>query len=518
MSLGRRPVRRTSLSSSRRRRRSSAATVRRCCRSARSGATSATSRSRACAPGRSTIPAGHAAGACASSSRSRCRRSPRRTGARSRPARPPGSTSTRGLSGVPRQARGRAGGGDRASSSGRSRRRASRRRYRVVLDGFAVDAAREEAPEARPARLRHKRLPEPALHARLEHSPSVIGADAALQPRPARTATGMKIGVVDDGVDQTNPFFDPPASRTRPASRRADGVHDAEGDRRARLPGPRLGQPRPPRRSTGRRRSTERTSRASPPATPARLRRPDADHPTLTGLSGVAPRACLGNYRVFNVPRRRRARRRDARDRRRVRAGRHDGMDVINFSGGGPETEPANDAMIEAIRNVAAAGVVPVIAAGNDRDDFGFGPSARRAPRRTRSPSPRSRTRTSSRRRSRVDAPALPSLGTSRRPDRRRRPARLGDATSARRRRPDHRPDGKPVDRLLCGRRATRTARRRCPRARYRRDRARLARHCTFASKADARAARRRDRDRRRRQPAPARPKPIPSQLPIPAG
>ena len=48
-------------------------------------------------------------------------------------------------------------------------------------------------------------------------------------------------------------------------------------------------------------------------------------------------------------------------------------MDVINFSGGGPETDPANDAMIETVRNVAAAGVVPVISAGNDRDDFGLG-------------------------------------------------------------------------------------------------------------------------------------------------
>ncbi len=50
-----------------------------------------------------------------------------------------------------------------------------------------------------------------------------------------------------------------------------------------------------------------------------------------------------------------------------------DGMDVINFSGGGPQVEPANDALIQAIHNVAAAGVVPVIAAGNDRDDFGTG-------------------------------------------------------------------------------------------------------------------------------------------------
>ena len=50
-----------------------------------------------------------------------------------------------------------------------------------------------------------------------------------------------------------------------------------------------------------------------------------------------------------------------------------DGMDVINFSGGGPQTDPANDAMVETVANVVQAGVVPVISAGNDRDDFGLG-------------------------------------------------------------------------------------------------------------------------------------------------
>jgi len=48
-------------------------------------------------------------------------------------------------------------------------------------------------------------------------------------------------------------------------------------------------------------------------------------------------------------------------------------MDVINFSGGGPEADPASDALIQALENVVAAGVVPVISAGNDRDDFGYG-------------------------------------------------------------------------------------------------------------------------------------------------
>src|SRR5581483_12455048 len=29
---------------------------------------------------------------------------------------------------------------------------------------------------------------------------------------------------------------------------------------------------------------------------------PGADHPSVTGLRGVAPRAWLGNYRVFTIP------------------------------------------------------------------------------------------------------------------------------------------------------------------------------------------------------------------------
>ena len=48
-------------------------------------------------------------------------------------------------------------------------------------------------------------------------------------------------------------------------------------------------------------------------------------------------------------------------------------MDVINFSGGGPQTDPQSDALVEAVRNVSAAGVVPVISAGNDRDEYGLG-------------------------------------------------------------------------------------------------------------------------------------------------
>jgi subtilisin family serine protease len=97
------------------------------------------------------------------------------------------------------------------------------------------------------------------------------------------------------------------------------------------------------------------------------------DHPKVTGLSGVAPRAWLGNYRVFTVPTPIGHVANTPEIVAAFEAAVTDGMDVINFSGGGPQIDPANDALIAAIHNVAAAGVVPVIAAGNDRDDFGTG-------------------------------------------------------------------------------------------------------------------------------------------------
>ena len=101
----------------------------------------------------------------------------------------------------------------------------------------------------------------------------------------------------------------------------------------------------------------------------------NADTPTGQGhISGVAPRAYLGNYKVFvetdsglspnaNSPAIVAA----------IEAAVADGMDVVNFSGGEPEIEPRRDIVALALDAAAAAGVVPVIAAGNDYNDFGAG-------------------------------------------------------------------------------------------------------------------------------------------------
>ena len=70
-------------------------------------------------------------------------------------------------------------------------------------------------------------------------------------------------------------------------------------------------------------------------------------------------------------------------------------MDVINLSLGEPEVEPSRDIVARALDAAAAAGVVPVVAAGNDFEDFGARLAHLARHRRSgRSPSPPSRAPT----------------------------------------------------------------------------------------------------------------------------
>jgi minor extracellular serine protease Vpr len=246
------------------------------------------------------------------------------------------------------------------------------RRFQVVLDGFVVSLPVTRLP--RLARLGFVRKVYPSVRYRLatDTSPAVIGA-SELQTLTGAKGDGIKIGIVDDGVDSTNPFLNP-AGFTYPAGFPKGGRKWTTPKvivARA-FPGPNSG--RQGRLPIDRAVSFHATHVAGIAAGDAGTCSPGGrDHPATCGLSGVAPRAWIGNYRVFNVP----TPIGHIADTPEIAAAFEfavrDGMDVINFSGGGAETEPANDAMVDVIRNVTAAGIVPVIAAGNDRDQFGMG-------------------------------------------------------------------------------------------------------------------------------------------------
>ena len=246
------------------------------------------------------------------------------------------------------------------------------RRFGVILDALTISLPAAKLPalvrEASITRV----YPSIAYTLALDRSPSVIGADVLRQMTGA-DGTGMKIAIVDDGIDQTNPFFDPAGFSYPPGFPKGETAYTTPKVIVARVfPGPNAG-------SAGRLpldpdSSFHGTHVAGIAAGDAGTTAPaGADHPQVTGLSGVAPRAWLGNYRVFTVPTPLGHVANTPEIVAAFEAAVEDGMDVINFSGGGPQIDPANDALIEAIHNVAAAGVVPVIAAGNDRDDFGTG-------------------------------------------------------------------------------------------------------------------------------------------------
>ena len=56
-----------------------------------------------------------------------------------------------------------------------------------------------------------------------------------------------------------------------------------------------------------------------------------------------------------------------------IEAAVRDGMDVINLSLGEAEIDPSRDIVARALDGAAAAGVVPVVAAGNDYEELGAG-------------------------------------------------------------------------------------------------------------------------------------------------
>jgi subtilisin family serine protease len=213
------------------------------------------------------------------------------------------------------------------------------RRFQVVLDALTVSlpAAKLPSLERQPWAVHIY----PSIEYRLatDRSPGVIGADV-LHAETGADGNGIKIAVVDDGVDQTNPFFDAAGFAYPPGFPKGDTSATTPKVIVARVfPGPHAG--RAGRLPVDPLSSFHGTHVAGIAAGDSGTTAPAGnDHPRTTGLSGVAPRAWLGNYRVFTIP----TPIGHVADTPEIvaafEAAVKDGMDVINFSGGGPEVEP----------------------------------------------------------------------------------------------------------------------------------------------------------------------------------
>jgi subtilisin family serine protease len=245
------------------------------------------------------------------------------------------------------------------------------RRFQILLDGITASIRARDLPRLVRLGFVSKVYPSLTYTLNTNESPSIIQADA-LHRRTGALGDGVKIAVVDTGIDQTNPFLSPEGMSYPPGFPRGGKKWTTPKVIVVRaFPGPNSGREGriggDPAFPHGTHVSGIAAGRAGTDAPPS------ADHPAVNDLSGVAPRAWLGAYRVFTIPTPLGQSANTPEIVAAFEAAVRDGMDVINFSGGGPPTDPANDAMFETVANVSAAGVVPVISAGNDRDDFGLG-------------------------------------------------------------------------------------------------------------------------------------------------
>ncbi|GIU94869.1 MAG: hypothetical protein KatS3mg012_1326 [Gaiellaceae bacterium] len=254
------------------------------------------------------------------------------------------------------------------------------RRYQVLLNGFAVSVPYEDLPELLELEVVNRVYPSRRYTLSLNRGPSVIGAPQFAGLTGA-TGAGVKVAVVDDGVDHEHPFLRPDGLSYPPGFPKGPGGSTTPKVIVARgFAGP--GANSAP---LDRDRSFHGTHVAGVIAgvktdVPAGrsgvcVEAQGGCHPAVQGLEGVAPRAYIGNYRVFNVPLPLGGccSANTPEIVAAFEAAVRDGMDVINFSGGGPQADPRTDGLMEAVANVVRAGVVPVISAGNDRDFFGLG-------------------------------------------------------------------------------------------------------------------------------------------------
>jgi subtilisin family serine protease len=240
--------------------------------------------------------------------------------------------------------------------------------YRIVANGFSVSLPASEARLLRHLQGVRDVLPTATYAPEADATPPQIGAPGLWGPGLDTAGQGIKIGIIDSGVDPSHPYFDPTGYTMPPGF--------PKGQRRFTTAKVIVARSFPPRGD------------ASPQATLAFTQDDDAHGTHVAGIaagnanttavgrtiSGVAPRAYIGNYKVFvPTPSGLSPNANSPAIVAAIEAAVADGMNVINFSGGEPEIEPSRDIVARALDAAAAAGVVPVVAAGNDYEEVGAG-------------------------------------------------------------------------------------------------------------------------------------------------
>ena len=245
-------------------------------------------------------------------------------------------------------------------------------RYQLVLNGLAVVAPADAA--ARIAAIPGVREVQQSVryHRTLYQSPRVIGAPQVWGPTSATAGNGIKIGVIDDGVDQSHPFFSPVGFSMPAGYPKGNTAYTTAKVIVARSFPPPGANWRYAKLPVDPQESEHGTHVAGIAA---------GDYDTSARgpsgqvrVSGIAPRAYIGNYRIGTIPTSGFGPDGNSPEiAAAIEQAVRDGMNVINLSYGEPEITPSRDIVVQAMNAAADAGVVPVIAAGNDFEAVGPG-------------------------------------------------------------------------------------------------------------------------------------------------
>ena len=242
-------------------------------------------------------------------------------------------------------------------------------RYRLVANGMAVVLpARDVSRLARLPGVRDVSAGT-TYHVTAGPDAGTIKARELAGTSIASAGEGVKIGIIDDGVDQSHAFFDPTGYTMPQGFPKGQTAFTTAKVIVARaFPPPSATWP-----DAGKPFDPEESSHATHVAG---IAAGNADTVAQGArVSGIAPRAYVGNYKALTIPTESGL----GLDGNApeivaaIEAAVADGMDVINLSIGEPEVEPSRDLVALALDAAAAAGVVPVVAAGNDFTDFGAG-------------------------------------------------------------------------------------------------------------------------------------------------
>ena len=250
-----------------------------------------------------------------------------------------------------------------------------RRHYRIVANGLAVTLPSDEVSllgELPGVARVYPSYRYQALATSVTDNLSAIGAPDLWRSDLSNAGQGIKIGIVDDGVDQTHPYFDPSGYTYPSGYPKGNSAYTtakvivARAFAASGLDYANASLPVDP----------ENTSHGTYVAgiaagnvnTVAKI------DDVIRSLSGVAPRAYLGNYKALTIPTEAFGLNGNSPEIvAAIEAAVADGMNVINLSIGEPEISPRNDVVARAVDAASSAGVVVVAAAGNEYGENGKG-------------------------------------------------------------------------------------------------------------------------------------------------